>query len=301
MITVLKQNTIGLCRLLIYMTGLTVLGSLLILMALLEKGCVWLPTLAFSFNTIKRKVPHWWGGFNRLLSKTMATHWQVHGLKIWPQNVSYMMICNHQSWLDTVVLQSTFSYRLPPPIFFFKRPLYWVPVLGWILWACDFIPVNRYSPTYLQKHPEYRGKDLQRTRKSCKKYSAQPVTIVNFVEGTRFTPKKKDEQGSPYRCLLKPRAGGTAFTLAVMREQIKTLLNVTVVYPQGKVSFWDYFCGRVKMIKVYTSGLPISRAPMGDYSTDLNFRKDFQQWLNRLWANKDALLLKLQAQGSESE
>lgn len=47
--------------------------------------------------------------------------------------------------------------------------------------------MKRYSRAYLLRHPERRGKDVETTRRSCEKFRLHPTTIVNFVEGSRFT------------------------------------------------------------------------------------------------------------------
>ena len=70
---------------------------------------------------------------------------------------------------------------------------------------------------------------------------------MNFVEGTRFTAAKHAQQQSPYQHLLRPKAAGIAFVLGAMGGQLRSILNVTVVYPGGARELWDFLCGRVKM------------------------------------------------------
>ena len=292
------QNIAGGGRFFLYALGLCALGVLLVLAAVLLKILKHTP-LKGPLIRIKDGVPHWWGAYNGWLSKTVPVRWHIEGLDDLPQDVSYMVICNHQSWLDTIALQYGFSYRLPTSIFFFKRALYWFPVLGALLWASDFIPVDRHSRSYLEKHPEQRGKDLERTRLICAQYKKKPVSVVNFVEGTRFTLEKKKQQASPYERLLKPRAGGMAFALSALGDSIKTILNVTVAYPQGEVTFWDYFCGRVKAVHVYAQALPATEAPVGNY--DGVAKEQFQQWLNALWREKDAFLLQLESPNEQGK
>jgi hypothetical protein len=50
---------------------------------------------------------------------------------------------------------------------------------------------------------------------------------MNFVEGTRFTPAKHAAQQSPYKHLLKPKAGGLALALHVLGDRFDSLLDVT--------------------------------------------------------------------------
>ena len=61
--------------------------------------------------------------------------------------------------------------------------------------------------------PEWRG-DKQATRTFREFRTA--VSVMNFVEGTRFTAVKHAQQQSPFANLLRPRAGGVAFVLEAM-------------------------------------------------------------------------------------
>jgi 1-acyl-sn-glycerol-3-phosphate acyltransferase len=221
---------------------------------------------------------------------TLPTTVEVEGLGDLSRDEWYMLIANHQSWPDILVLVRAFNARIPGVKFFFKRSLLWVPVLGLALWGLDFPSMRRYSKAKLARHPELKGKDIEQTRKACERFRHHPVTIINFLEGTRFTPAKQAQQNSPYRHLLLPKAGGLAFTLAAMGGQLHRLLDVTIFYPEGIPSYWDYACGRVKRIRVHIRQLPMPPELIGDYSNDAEFRARFQQWVNERWQEKDALL-----------
>lgn len=109
--------------------------------------------------------------------------------------------------------------------------------------------MKRYSKAFLEKHPELKGKDLEITKAACELFKRQPVTVVNYLEGTRFTEAKRQEQQSPYRYLLKPKAGGVAFVLAALGEQLDALLDVTIVYPGNKApGFWDLLNGSISRV-----------------------------------------------------
>jgi len=110
---------------------------------------------------------------------------------------------------------------------------------------------------------------------------------MNFVEGTRFTNEKHRSQQSPYAHLLKPRAGGIAFVLGSMGEQIHRVLDVTIVYPDGVASFWALLCGNIRKIKVRVRSLPVSPELLGDYVNNQPFRLGLQRWLNNIWAEKN--------------
>jgi len=118
--------------------------------------------------------------------------------------------------------------------------------------------------------------------------------VFNFLEGTRFTQAKHDQQASPYRHLLKPRAGGIAFVLDAMGEQMHSLINVTIHYPGGAPSFWDLLSGRIGYVVMRIHAQPIpTRFLHRNYDQDEQYRLEFQEWVNQLWHEKDEELERL--------
>lgn len=218
--------------------------------------------------------------------------WQVSGLETLSLKDWYLVLANHQSWADILVLQKVFNRNIPFIKFFLKKELLYVPFLGMCWWALDFPFMKRYSKSFLQKNPHLQGKDIETTRKACHKFRFKPAAIMNFVEGTRFTPEKHRQQQSPYRNLLKPKAGGVAFVLGAMGDQLHKILDITIYYPKGIPSFWDYISGKVRDITVQIRVLPITPELLGDYN-DSQYRERFQQWINQLWQHKDQQLTAL--------
>ena len=154
--------------------------------------------------------------------------------------------------------------------------------------------MKRYSKAYLAKHPEKQGQDLATTRKACERYKTNPVSVFNFLEGTRFTHEKHDQQASPFTHLLKPKAGGIAFVLDAMGEQLHGLVNVTIYYPQGKPTLWDLLSGQIKRIVMRIEITPIPQQFIGkSYDQDLDYRAEFQNWVNQMWQEKDQQLTQL--------
>jgi 1-acyl-sn-glycerol-3-phosphate acyltransferase len=230
-----------------------------------------------------------WIGMNNLNQQlTSRTHWDVRGLSNLASQGWYMVVANHQSWVDILVLQRVFHGRIPFLKFFLKKELFWFPVMGLAWWALDFPFMKRYSKGYLKRHPHLVGRDLEVTRKACEKFKTIPVSIMNFVEGTRFTNAKHTKQRSPYTHLLRSKAGGMAFAISAMGRRLDQLLDVTIVYPNGEQSFWAFLCGRIPEIQVRVRRLPIGPELRGDYFLDRDYRRRFQNWLNDLWTQKDA-------------
>ena len=237
---------------------------------------------------------HWMDANARHQELLLPTRVKIEGLSGLSVDEWYMMIANHQSWVDILILLRFFNRRIPYLKFFLKQSLIWVPFLGVAWWALDFPFMRRYSKAELERNPQLRGKDIEVTRKSCEKFRHNPVTIINYLEGTRFTEAKYAQQKSTYRHLLMPKAGGLAFTLAAMDGQLHSLLDVTIYYPGGRPSYWDYACGKVKEIRVHVRQLPIPDDMLGNYSEDEQYRARFQAWVNQLWREKDERLQRMQ-------
>lgn len=255
-----------------------------------------LPKLLLPLAAFRRACSHglvaiaesWIGVNNALFDLFTRIRWQVEGLDALRRDGNYLVLCNHQSWVDIPVLQKVFNRRIPFLRFFLKQPLIWVPLLGPAWWALDFPFMKRYSRETLAKHPELRGRDREATRRACAKFRHMPVSVMNFVEGTRFTPAKHDAQASPYRHLLRPRAGGLAFVLDAMGDALHAILDVTIVYADGPRSMADLVAGRIRDIRLHVRERPIGPSLRGDYENDAAFRERFQAWVNELWQAKDA-------------
>jgi len=216
------------------------------------------------------------------------TRWDIRGLEDLSRANWYLVIVNHQTWTDIVILQSILNHRIPFLKFFIKQQLIWFPVLGIAWWAMDMPFMKRYSKSYLTKHPGKKGMDLEATRKACEKFRETPTSVINFIEGTRFTEEKKRRRASPYQYLLPPRAGGVALALSSMGKMFDAILDITVVYPTGPTNFWDMFCGRCDHIIIDIVKRPVeSWMIKGDYSNDREYRSRFHQWLTETWQNKD--------------
>jgi 1-acyl-sn-glycerol-3-phosphate acyltransferase len=222
---------------------------------------------------------------NRWIEGGSRARWDVQGLhKLRPRGW-YLVSCNHQSWVDILVLQRIFHRHIPFLKFFLKRELIWVPVIGLAWWALDFPFMKR------GRGQGARHSDLEATRRACQKFKRIPTTVINFVEGTRFSAAKQARQGSPYRHLLKARIGGLGVALATMGEQFQALLDVTIVYPQGAPRFWDLLCGRLDAVIVRVRQREIPPGLLGgDPVLDPAYRLRISAWVEQQWAEKDALI-----------
>jgi 1-acyl-sn-glycerol-3-phosphate acyltransferase len=192
--------------------------------------------------------------------------------------------------VDILILQKVLHGRIPYIKFFLKKELIWVPIMGLAWWALDFPFMKRFTKEEIAKKPELKGKDIEITRKACKKFKTDYVTVMTFPEGTRITPEKHDKQKSPYKHLLKPKAGGLSFTISAMGDKFHRLLNVTIVYPDGIMSMWDFLCGKVRKVDVFVETLPIPENFSKADLEDKKFQKEFLDWLNGMWLKKDKFI-----------
>ena len=203
----------------------------------------------------------------------------------------YLVNCNHRSWVDILVLQRAFTGRIPLLKFFLKQELIWVPVIGLAWWALEFPFMKRHSKAALRRNPALRDQDRDTTRRACERFQHVPTSVMNFAEGTRFTPEKHKGQGEPYRHLLKPKAGALALAIHAMGSQFQSLVDVTVVYPDGTPTFWDLLCGRAGRVVLRSRTLPIpAEFSSASYEQDKAFRSRFHRWLAQIWSDKDALI-----------
>jgi 1-acyl-sn-glycerol-3-phosphate acyltransferase len=241
-----------------------------------------------------------WGASNVWLGDTMLdVRWEIRISADLRRDAQYLICSNHQTWNDIYVLLKTFGHKAPFFRFFLKKQLIWVPILGPVWWGLDYPFMNRYNREHLQKNPGLRVRDMEVTRQACEKYARIPVSILNFLEGTRFTPEKRDRQQSPYSHLLRPKAGGFAFALNAMGERLSSLLDVTIVYPEGAKTFWDFLAGRVHRVIVDVRSLRIPAEFFhGNYETDAEFRRMINSWVAGLWEEKDRRIEQLLAQAT---
>ncbi|GMU44212.1 MAG: acyltransferase [Xanthomonadales bacterium] len=252
-----------------------------------------LTPLRRALNHVLTAIAESWIEVNSAMIRlfTRRHDWRVEGIGELRRDGWFLVLCNHQSWVDILVLQYVCNRRIPFLKFFLKQQLIWVPLLGLAWWALDFPFMRRYTKAQIARRPELRGKDIAITRRACAKFAEIPVSVMNFVEGTRYTPAKHAQQASPYAHLLKPKAGGVAFVLETMGSMLQSVIDVTIVYPQGRPTLIDLLCGRVARVDVHVARRPIPRELLGgSYEDDAAVRERFQAWVNGLWAEKDRLI-----------
>jgi 1-acyl-sn-glycerol-3-phosphate acyltransferase len=242
-------------------------------------------------RTLASIAESWIAVNSSLFRRFVTTRFEVSGIDDLRPEGRYLVLSNHRSWVDIPVLQRVFNRRIPFMRFFLKSQLIWVPVLGLAWWALDFPFMKRYSREQIERRPELKGRDLEATRRACERFRGLPVSIVNFVEGTRFSEAKRDSQDSPFRHLLRPRGGGVSFMLQAMGDELDAILDVTISYVPASPDMKALLANRIQSVRVEVQQIPIpAEFVCADYDADEALRQRFHAWLNELWSAKDARL-----------
>jgi 1-acyl-sn-glycerol-3-phosphate acyltransferase len=275
-----------------FFTVNTILWFIPILPLAVVKLLLPVPMVRRAITKVLMAIGENWISINSWFMRTTGrVQIESHGLDGLRRDGWYLVISNHQTWVDIVVLQAALNRKLPFLKFFIKQELIWFPLLGFAWWAMDMPFMKRYSPSYIAKNPHMKGKDLDTTRLACEKFRDTPTSVLNFVEGTRFTQKKRETRNSPYNNLLQPRAGGFAIALSSMGKLFTSVVDVTLTYPDRATRFWDMCCGdNVRVIVEVRERKLESWLVEGDYQADREFRRKLHSWLGEIWTEKDAII-----------
>ena len=291
----LLQFFYNLCRSLLAMSfsilALLVVSLALILMASLQKACPF-AALKKRLQVMTEWVALWWPLQNHFVLRYLtAIEWQIKGREVIDSGKNYLVIANHQSWIDIPVLEEALYKDTGLSRYFVKKSLLNIPLVGWICRALEFPAMHRFSKSMLIKNPSLKGKDTEITRRSCLRLKGFHFTLNNFIEGTRFTLDKKLRQQSPYQYLLKPKAGGLSYAINILHDQVDSILDVTITYIGTPKTIWGVYFNGIKKIVISIEKIALTPELIGNYEEDREFRVYFQAWLNALWLKKDAQIM----------
>ena len=251
--------------LLLYTLNTIFWTSLLFLVAI-PKLAIPLPACQRALGRLSVALGNGWIWVNnqnlRLLNRV---RWEIQGLEGLKQNAWYLLVANHQSWVDILVLQKAMLGQVPFLRFFIKKSLIWMPFLGQAWWVLDYPFLDRHSKQQLRQNPSLAKKDLKAINAACQKFKLLPTTVMIFAEGSRFTSAKQAQQESPHARLLRPKAGGIARTLKAMGGHLEAVLDVTVAYPQGVHGLWGFICRQRQTVRVQVESIALGSLPfMGE-------------------------------------
>lgn len=234
---------------------------------------------------------------DQLLWRVMGIRLEVRGLKALQSDKFYLVISNHQSWADILVLQSVLNFKAPIPKFIVKKELFYMPLVGLICWAYDYPFVKRYTRADHRRRPQRRGEDREVLRRTLKRFHETPGSIVNFAEGTRYASAKARSRQSPYRFLLSPKVGGIHVILQSMGDRLHDILDLTVAYDCLKCNFWHFLSGKCRRVVVelrHISPEEAFKRDRGHLNTLL--AAEVADWINGIWDEKDRALLRMRTE-----
>ncbi|HEX5372681.1 MAG TPA: acyltransferase [Aquabacterium sp.] len=275
----------------VLLTNIVIAFSMVMPLALIKLVLPFKP-VRVVVDYVLSKIAEGWIGVNNFWIRTVNRGpWHVTGADSFRYKGWYLVSSNHQSWVDILVLQRVFNQRIPLLKFFIKHELIYVPLMGLAWWALDF-------PFMRRKGGASMAKDLETARKACEKFRLIPTSVISFMEGTRFTQAKHDQQKSPFQYLLKPKVGGIAMALETMGDQFDCMIDVTIVYPRGVPTFGDLLKGRVLDVQVQVREVKIPKELTStDEASNPQYRATLQAWINELWAQKDRDIATLRQRG----
>lgn len=236
---------------------------------------------------------HWISSNSALIDNMLPRKdWRINLPNDIHTNGKYLLVSNHQSWVDTSIVQYIGEKRLPLTRFFTKFELIYIPIVGQAFYFLDFPMMRRHSKEAIAKNPALKGKDIEEAKRACALLKDKPFTLLNYLEGTRFTKAKQAQQKSPYTHLLKPRAGGLSLAISALGEDIDGILDMTIVYPDGVPSYGDLWKGNIKRLGVDLRYIDIpdtlfESIKQGGYENDEDTKAQMFDWVEQVWRQKD--------------
>ena len=84
-----------------------------------------------------------------------------------------------------------------------------MPVINICAWALDFPIMRRYTQEDTKGRPELKNRDFDYAHDVLSRNPDQACVVVNYAEGTRFTPEKHRKNRSPYQTLTQAQSWWT--------------------------------------------------------------------------------------------
>jgi 1-acyl-sn-glycerol-3-phosphate acyltransferase len=263
-------------------TTLVALNTIVLCMPLFVVSAVRAVSPTALKRWLSRKLDHWiidgWVATNRacfgfLGLCNVEVEWQdAEGLD---RNGWYLVISNHQSWTDILLLQISLYGHIPPIKFFTKRELIWVPFIGLAMWLLGFPYVRRMTREQIARKPELVRADREATLAACEEFRNHPTTVLNFLEGTRFTPAKQARQEARFEHLLNPKIGGLSYVLSGLSSELNGL--------------WEFMQGKSPDAHLLVQCREIPQEVRAHADGDEQ-REVLAPWIEALWREKDARL-----------
>jgi len=244
-----------------------------------------------AFRRVNRACAQCWWGLCVMCSRYVNGVRMIFTGDDVPRRENAIVVANHQQMPDIVALMC-FGWdkgRLGDMKYFIKASLRHVPGMGWGLSFLDAL--------FLQRNWEADRGAIENTFGKFVRERI-PVWIVSFVEGTRITPSKQARSVEYAQrhdlpaldAVLLPRTKGFVAAVNALRGHVTAVYDVTIAYPGGIPTLWQYLKGWVSEVHVH-----VRRVPVADLPTDA------EALGNRLviwFQEKDVLLKGFQRSGA---
>jgi 1-acyl-sn-glycerol-3-phosphate acyltransferase len=161
------------------------------------------------------------------------------------------------------------------------------------MWCLGFPYVRRLSREQIAANPELLALDRQATIEASEGFKNHPTTVLNFLEGTRFTKAKHDAQDARFQTLLNPKSGGMSLVIGAMEDRLDCLIDVTINYPNGTPTFWEFMKGESPRVEVSARCRDFPEAVRSAQNDD-DRRVAVESWVEEIWREKDHRLLNRQ-------
>ena len=252
------------------------------------------PLAPRAFRRYNRLMANtWWGFCVKSVEMAYGTRVELSGDTV-PLKENVVLVANHQQMADITHLMflALSKQRLGDMKWFAKDEIKYVPFLGWAMVLIDSVFVKR---------------DWTRDRASIEETFAGflrydvPMWLMTFPEGTRSSPKKlaqsqayaREHGRTPLEHVQLPRTKGFVASVAGLRKHLDAVYDVTIGYPNGVPSLWQYARGLSRLAHLHVRRFPIQDLPEDDEA--------LSDWLHDRFAEKDRLLDGFYEKGSFPE
>lgn len=210
-------------------------------------------------------------------------------------NETALVICNHRSWADTVVIYSLArQVRMHGDVkFLAKQSLLLFPVYGFAGWILDVV-------IFIRRQSGSAGRSMTKAFSSLTDPGREsaPYWLINYLEGTRFTIQKlhaahdfaKKRDLKPLYEVLQPRTKGFISTVNALRGNAEAVYDITIGYQQSekrelcpsfRQMYWTPGINN-RIIHVHQRRIPLEDVPQDE--------EELRKWIYTLYEQKDELL-----------
>lgn len=236
--------------------------------------------LCYSFYSELVFMTEWWSGTDIILYIDKKEFDKYYG-----KEHGYLLV-NHSyeiDWLMGWILCDRIN-MLGNCKAYAKKSIQYIPTLGWA-W--------KFAETIFLERNWNRDKEvIGRQIKELTAYP-DPMWLLLYAEGTRFTPQKLEasqkfakEKGLPIlKYHLTPRTRGFTASVAHMRNgKIPAIYNIQIAFNESdpvKPTMKNLLLGKKVESHVYVQRIPVEEIPEGD--------EEAAAWLHKLYQEKDRM------------